>query len=70
MRIFSRPPIDYHAIEQKRIALEWFYYVTSEATQTQLQIECWVRHIETRAMNTHELQSALVPQQAPRSIRR
>jgi hypothetical protein len=69
MRYLGRPPVDYAAIEHKRIALEWFHYVTSQASETQLRIECWVRYIATQSANVHHLQSILVSQNAPRTIR-
>jgi hypothetical protein len=68
MRYLGRPPVDYAAIEHKRVALEWFHYVTEQASEMQLRIECWVRYIDNQDATVHQLQSILMTQNAPRTI--
>jgi hypothetical protein len=53
------PPKHYHALEEKRVALQWFHYITEEATDLQLLIECAIRKIPTQEISRHALQGEL-----------
>jgi hypothetical protein len=60
MQFLPPPPKHYHALEEKRVALEWFHYITEQATDIQLLIECAIRKIPTQGISRNTLQGELL----------